>query len=342
MNLRKWLHGFNMLGNRISNVTVDEPTAAGNPVPLDYLQESQTYDTAPATSQHSSPVMPWATNLQNLSLKPLLDKVLFPTVPAIWAEPVFASVKLTVLGEYYTQAEKHLLMTSVPKTMRLDYVITPNDRVSGVVAVLVVTKVGGATQTFNSTTTSDTTGTVNFTFDFENIQSIALTKVWQASSVVKNDNYGNPSKPSEYNSPYTLSYDVWALIQDKNIVTPPVIYINIGNSETGYDSGLSATTLYTDLISWTKDKRFFLQPGNSNAYTILIPTSLLNSAKLYALFGGQNLEIDDEMLAPGISGRTTTNITYFGATVPYTVCTLDFGYFDVQTNLDFQFVALGL
>jgi hypothetical protein len=341
MNLRKWLHGFNMMGNKISNVTVDEPTIAAHPVPLDYLQESQNYDTAAAIAQGDSPVMPWAKGLGNQSLKPLLDKVLFPVVNPVWTEPVFTSVKLTVLGEYYTQSDKHLLMTSVQKSMRLDYTMAVNDRVSGVVAVLVVTKVGGAQQSFNSTTTSDSNGTVNFTFDFENIQSIALTKVWQASSAVKNDNYGNPYKPVEYNSPYTLSYDVWELIQDRNVVTPPVIYLNIGNSETGYDTGLSSTTNYTDLLSWAKDKRFFLQPGDSNAYTILIPTALLSSTKLYGIFNGENIEIGDDMLVPAASGLKTLTLSYFGAQVPYTVCTLDFGYFAAQTNLDFQFVALG-
>jgi hypothetical protein len=337
MNLKKIFHGFNMMGNRISAVTVDEPTAAAHPVPLDYLQESQTYDTAAAVAQEDSPIMPWVTQAQNQSIKPLLDKILFPIVNPIWAEPIFQDVKLTVIGEYFIQSGVHLLFESVQKTMRLDYSIAPGDRTSGVTALLTVTKNDLTTQVFNSTTTSDTNGTINFTFSFENILSMVISKVWVPSSAVKNDNYGNPYKPSEFNSNYTSTFDAFDLLEETNVVSPPMIYKALSD-EIGYDTGLSSTTAYSALSSWSKDKRFFLQPGG-NLFVVLIPTELYDNCLIYAIYGNENQPIEKAFLIPSVSGLTDITVPYFGSNVAYKVCTIDFGYFAAQTNLDFQFIA---
>jgi hypothetical protein len=337
MRLKKIFHGFNMNGNKIAAATVDEPTLAGNPVPLDYLQESQTYDTDAAETQEDSPVLPWAKQVQGKSLKPLLDQILFPIVNPIWTEPIFHDVKLTVIGEYFTAANKHLLFLSGQRTMRLNYLITPGDRISGVTARLTVTKNDNSTQIFNSTTTSDTDGTVNFTFDFTDIKSMVLSKVWQASTATKNDNYGNPYKPVEFNSNYTSAFDVWSLLNATNVVSSPMLYRAI-TDETGYDAGITDPTNFTSLIGWTTDKSFFLQPGN-NMFTVLIPEDLFDNCFIYAIFGNDNQLVDKSFLAPSVEGITAFGLNYFGDTIPYRCCTIDFGWFAAQQQLDFQYIA---
>lgn len=341
-NKKKIFRGFDMQGNRISNVLVDTPALAANPANKGYVDESQNYDTAAVVAQQDSPVMPWAKGLANLGLKQLLDKVLFPTVNPIWNEPVFTNVKLTVLGEYFTKPDIHLLFTSGQKTMRVEYVINPGDRLSGVIANLVITKNDNTTQSFGSTTTSDTNGTINFTFDFTNIKSMVLSKVWQPSTVVKNDNYGQPYKPAEFNTNYTSTFDVFALLQQNNVVSPPIIYKSIA-SETGYDAGLSAEVDFTTLTGFTTDKRVYLQPNVQNMFLLLIPKELLTSCKFYGILnsGADHALIDEDWLKPSVNGVTDFTLDYFGDQYDYTACTFDFGNYQAQTTIDFQFVLNG-
>jgi hypothetical protein len=335
-NKEEIYQSLDMRGNRISNFVVDEPTAAQNPVPLDYLEESQTYDTAAVESQNNSPVMSWAKNLKNLTLKPLLDAVIFPIVNPIWTEPTFTGIRLTVIGELFIQAGVHLLFEGSQKTMRLDYSIVPGDRISGVTAVLKITKNDGTFVTFNSTTTSDIGGTINFTFDFTDIASMVISKVWQPSSAVKNDNYGNPFKPAEFNTNYTSSFDALALLEEGNVVSPPMVYKTL-TDETLYSAGLTASMNFASLPGFVSDKRFFLQPGN-NQFVVLIPTALYNNCEIFAIFSDDNVPIPKSVLTPSGS-FLSMEITYFGVIEDYTVCTVDFGFFAVQTNVDLQFIV---
>jgi hypothetical protein len=178
---------------------------------------------------------------------------------------------------------------------------------------------------------------VNFTFDFENIQKIELTKMFNPTTLNKTDNYGQPSKPPAFTQQYLLKYDLWKLIQDTNIVVNP-IFNKLINNEADYSTGLVDNMVHTDLVGYAIDKRLYLRTG-SNIFSILVPQDIYDNYTAYALLPvGSPLEIDNSMFVPTGNDIKVLNINYLGSVIPYVCCTFDFGYFPAQGTLDIQFV----
>lgn len=347
MNFRKVFFGLDFRNNKIINTKTNTPTDPEHIVPKNYVDVNTTYDTNTAQTQQNPPKFPWITNVYNKTFKQIFDELFFPVILPTYQNPTFNSMKISVFDEYSVSGSKKAIFEDRITKFRIDYKISASDRISGLVPSIIVTNNSGGISTFNGTETSDTEGFIEWEFLWRDVQSIVLRKVFQESTTIKTDNYGNQYIPVDFTINYNLDFDVLNFILKNFILYPPILYYHdsVENYATIIDNIIDGDELTHGLIEpqlsmFIKDRRFIVD-GNNNTYIFGIPEPLYNKSNIIVHKNLEQHEIDFGMLDDGYIGADTgTNIktlSYNGRNIKYFFGTLNFGYYTEPKTINLQF-----
>ena len=80
---------YDFVGNKILNVKVNTPTDNEHPTNKGYVDINDTYDTT-LSQKPVSTKFNWVTNINNLKIKTVLDKLLYPVVNPVYENPSFS------------------------------------------------------------------------------------------------------------------------------------------------------------------------------------------------------------------------------------------------------------
>lgn len=271
MDFKKIRLGFDMRRNKIINSNVDNPTSNKEISNKEYVDLGDKFDTVNATTKPISTKFTWMTNLGNLSIKTVLDKLLFPVVYPVYINPTLKKYTITNFGESNNIQGNFI-------NGKLYYEISSSSRTPTINYKLVV-KYNDATEVEFSDSTS--IGNITFNFVWGNIESIKLKQVF-TPAIVQNDSEGNPFIDSNFATTYDFSYsfDQYEFEKEFNIskgiyhklnITPA----NLNGFINGNEADLKTAFIFNNMINLETQLVTDTQ-GNPNNTLLLIHESLIN------------------------------------------------------------------
>ncbi len=345
-NFKKIWFGLDFRNNKLINAKTNTPTDSEHIAPKSYVDTNTTYDTSKAQTHQNPPKFPWITNVYNKSFKQIFDDLFFPIINPTYTNPSFNNMKINVIDEFTIQGGKKGIFEDRINKFRIDYKISGSDRISGIVPKIIVENNSGTIYEFNGTETSDTEGFIEWEFLWRDIASITLRKVFEESSVTKNDNYGTPYIPVEFTINYNLDFDILNFITKNYLLFPPVLFFKDEDEEYVtiiddiVDEDLLSGAGTTSLNLFTKDRKFIVN-GNNNLYIFGIPEPLYSKSDLIMHIGLSQQHLDFSMLDDGYIGAETGDniktLVYFDRNIKYFFGTIDLGYYESPKNVNLQF-----
>lgn len=347
MNIKNTFRSWNFRNNKIINAKVDTPIEDSHIAPKIYVDENTTYNTNKSNDYQNPFKFNWITNVTGKSFKQIFDELFFPRIIPDYINPTFINVNIKADDEYYVTNKKAIFQGRI-NNFKLNYEITESDRISGLTPSIIIVDNNNNSTIINGTETSDISGTIEFSFNYKNIQSIILRKVFEETNITKYDSYNDiVSIPLAFSINYNLDFDLLSLINSTFEVYPPMIIYKIPNGdnfsevfvEIQNNGDLSSTTIppYQHLI---KDRQIIID-GDNNLYLIGIPSPLYNKAEIIVHTNLSKQTIDSSMLDDGyIGSENDSNIVtlnYFGVPYKYFFGSLNFGYFSEPKTINFQF-----
>ena len=160
MFFKKIRQGLDMRRNKIINTFVDNPIEPKEISNKEYVDLGDKYDTTISINKQNSTKFNWVTNVGNLTIKQVLDKLLFTVVYPVYVNPTLKQFKLINLGESNNVIGNYI-------NGDLYYEINPSDRNRTINYKLVVKYVDNSEIIFEDITSS---GKITFNFIWNNIQ----------------------------------------------------------------------------------------------------------------------------------------------------------------------------
>jgi hypothetical protein len=199
----KIFQSFNLFGNKVLNVRVEDATDPLHPVNKQFLDERTTYNTVKANTYQNPFLFPLMRNVYGMQYKPLLDDLLFPRVLPVYINPTVKLIDFCLNNYEQFYKNKWLTLNNKSIIFSLKVEFTNNDRLPSATPYL----------TINGQNIQPTTYTVT-SASFEKI-SIVLTssttfiinRLFLASSI-KKDSYGDNYIPSDFMTTYLLTLDL--------------------------------------------------------------------------------------------------------------------------------------
>jgi hypothetical protein len=330
MNIRAIWKSYDFRGNKILNAKVNTPVQDGEIAPKSYVDKTTKFDTVKSNQFPSgSPKFSWLNfSLKDKTFKELFDDLFFPVIAPVYTEVVFEKVKVTAINEYGTN-----LFLGRLTQFNIDYIINRGDRQSTVIPKIKVTTKEPITVTEHSGTSSSNTSNFNFTINLANIDKIELVKTFQKATT-KNDNYGVPVIPLNFNVNYDATYDVLQNIKQNYDFKSPIIYRKLTPTENATtivslinDSDSLSTPVASILTTFVRDRKLFTTADSNNNFLFgieknIFKDSLMNVKITDSVDQVSNFDISQTMLT--LFGEKI--IKYFGEDGTYTFFTIDFGY----------------
>lgn len=272
---------YNFIGNKILNAKVNTPTDNEHIASKGYVDANDTYDTT--LSQKSvSTKFNWVTNVNNLKIKAVLDKLLYPVVNPVYVNPTFDMNIFSLNTDAFIEDET--------VQGRLIYDIKNPDRnILATKTILTITDINNVATTFQSADTI-LNGFIEFELKVNKIQQVKITKEF-GIAIVKNDSDGNPFIDNNFNTNYTLTKtftkDQFVSELHLHKILPTIYHIgnfDKTNIQTFLDKNVSE---FANTVDFTLATYSDVEPLKST-YLILIHPALLNEQFMVRGYNLQN------------------------------------------------------
>ena len=270
MFFKKFRVGLDMRSNKIINSNVDNPVTDNNISNKIYVDIGDKFDTVNATTKPISTKFNWITNVGNLPIKTVLDRLLFPVVNPTYTNPVLKNYTIYNLGENTNVIGGNI-------NGRLLFEISNTTRTPTLKYKLIIRYNDTSEVIFEDINSSNI---IDFNFIWDNISSIKLKQVFSPAPI-QNDSDGNPFVDSNFSTTYDFEYsfNLNDFIKQFNITKSIYSLGNITQSNLdGYlnstENNLKTSFNYGNLI--TLETQLTNNLNDLNNILILVHESLIN------------------------------------------------------------------
>lgn len=268
MFFKKLRIGLDMRGNKIINTNVDNPISNKEISNKEYVDLGDTFNTQNSIIKQNSTKFNWMTNLGNLSIKQVLDKLLFPIIYPTYKNPILNNYKIYNLGEKSNVFGDYI-------NGKLIFNIDNGDRNPTLNYKLIITYLNNNQNIFETSN-----NIILFNFNFKDISSIKLKQIYSPVSI-KNDSDGNPYLDNNFLTTYDFEYsfEIEEFINIFNINKSIYYHLNIDNNNlntflNSTEQNIKNNFNFGNLINLEYQNQNDLT--NKNNTLILIHESLLN------------------------------------------------------------------
>lgn len=269
-NFEKFFKSLDFLGNRIKNVKVDQPTNDEHVVPKSYVDLRTIYNTLKSSLYVNPFKLSWVKEPHNKQLNEVIDDILFPRVNPEYFNPFFKSFK-------FTKEESSIIFISVTNNgFKIAYDINTGDRFLNQAPKVVITDdMDNVTNIVMSN--SNLKNEEIFNINWSNIQKIEFIAVFNPTTIVKQDTYGDDFVPEEFETIYELKYDLLELITETTLISPKLLYRkiyltdNIDNIIEDTIQYTEASELITNVDYFSFHKQLTVFEGLDNQFLMIIP-----------------------------------------------------------------------
>lgn len=236
MFIKKIYQSLDFLGNRLLNVKVNTPNETKNSKDFqkpeyeeekdfvankEYVDKVNTYDSPLVTKHKSSTIFKWVQNIDNLTIKEVLEKLLFPKQTALYEDPTINRVS-TVFDDNIPKLAyngKIIIFDDRSNTLirkyRVRIKLNQGDRVSGNASQLIFTLPDNTElKRVSATDTNETLQVFEFEAALNSKIKVTFERLYTGTKEIKKDSYGNPA-PIE-NPNWKFTEDITELFFDKN------------------------------------------------------------------------------------------------------------------------------
>ena len=268
---KKIKHGLNLVGNKIINAKVDNPTQNEHISNKQYVDLGDKYDTTLATTKPVSTKFNWVNNVGNTTIKSTLDKLLFPIVYPIYYNP-------TLISYQFISINTSNFFNSFING-KLIFNIDNGDRHTTVKYKLIIKVINQVELIFESI--DKDTLEINFNFLWKNIEYIKLTQIFTPVDI-KNDSDEQPYIDNNFNSTYDFEYIFEIPKIEKELNIKKQLLSKLGETESNVLLNLSKdeSTLKQEFITGNTINLISQVSSNTstlNSCTLLIHESQINS-----------------------------------------------------------------
>lgn len=309
--IKKIYQSLDFLGNRLLNVKVNTPKETKNSKDFqkpeyskekdfvankEYVDKVNTYDSPLVTKHKSSTVFKWVQNIDNLTIKEVLEKLLFPKQTALYEDPTIDTVS-TILDDNSSKLAyngKIIIFDDRSNTLIRKYKVSvklnQGDRVSGNTSQLIFTLPDNTElKRVSATNTNETLQEFEFEAALNSKVKVTFERLYTETKEVKKDSYGNPAPIENPNWKFTEDITNLFLPESKFVFKPCIFYGIILNNLSGIET--SKDTMYLKNYSYiykNTDCIFDIYvPKNTLEFYIKIykhnSTELVFSDKIYSV-----------------------------------------------------------
>lgn len=203
--IKKIFHGLNLNGHKIVDAVVDIPIKTTDIVNKEYVDDENTFDTVLANDRIDSDRFEDVVAVKDNPIKEVLDKILFPVITPLYINPIIDSIDCKLLnGQINLLFEGGMTNTKIRLFVKFNEEVV-FDRTAINKGIVTITYDDLSTTTFESVFINEVYDIIDFEIlDIDNITTIAYTREYSDATTIKNDNYGNPSIPSEFTTNHTI------------------------------------------------------------------------------------------------------------------------------------------
>lgn len=293
--IKKIYQSLDLLGNRIKNVRVDTQKETRNSSEIgtaeynktkeyaankEYVDQVSKYDSPLVTKHKSSKVFDWVQNINNKTIKEVLEILLFPKIPPTYIDAMFDSLTVVVNNNqtpkiksqpniYGNCGFKYLVYDDSERTLvnhfHVEVKLTPNDRLSGIASQLVFKDSNNVElRRVTATDTNENLQIFDFDYPLTSDTKIYLERKYTAGKQVKKDTRNEDSPIANTN---------WTLIV--NVTEWFHKYIGFEQCYLISDNILDLKSPSTKLNGLSKKNVISISAGTNNIYDIAIPENII-------------------------------------------------------------------
>lgn len=339
--IQKIYKSLDFTGNRIKNLRVDTPEETINSENIgnqhynevkdfvankEYVDKVSSYDSPLVKKFGKSLVFDWVTNINNKSIKEVLEILLFPRIKPKYIDATVDSVNVTI-NENKTpkRKNKYLVFDDAQRTLTNHYYIeiqlNPNDRVSTKAGQLLIYNADNSevVKTVTATDTNETVQKFEFDFQLNSSNKIFFERLYTEAKSVKKDTRNEDS--SIENPNWVLKTDITKEIHS---------HISFETCYLFSDFKDSLTAEVTPTGNLTRHN-FILIPANTKCIIdVALPVkNLIGKLKAVYYDESNNLKYSESLPLFKSKNLITVDDT------EYTLNRYYLGYFEKETKLYF-------
>lgn len=346
--IKKIFRSYDFKNNRILNAKVETPEHEKHIANKKFVDDALTYDTEKAILYKNPFKQWWMVNVQNKSLKVLLDDLLFPRIVPTYENPTLAFNYTLIDNSYFfpiagINRTKYVVNIGLEVTGKFHYHLIINDREPNLnPARLIIQYPDETSQTFNSVN-NNTSGFVEFTYKVTPGTVFIFEKGFLAAEP-KQDTYGENSVPAEFADTYRVNVDV-----TNDINSTMVYFDSMFISAIRMEEGIPEYLPEDVPLQFSMDNKLNFSADSEGIFDILIPKSIRDKSAIYdfpivaKLFQVTNGGVNNIFLTEvkleweWLTHYTNGDIIEFAGT-EYVKCQFNFGIypFNVRVELDFS------
>lgn len=317
MKFQKIWQSLDFRNNKVINAKTDLPTHEDHIVPQKYVDSKTIYNTQKVLDYINPFKLDWVKNPVNKSFLALFDDIFFPLILPEYINPVFNFCKINKTDSAIIYKD------TVNNNFLLSWDINESDRFLNQVPKIVITNINNNVTDIPVDSTS-LIGTKTFSVNWSEIQKIEFVAIFNPTTLVKQDSYGDDYVPGDFQTIYTLKFNLFEALQENHLITPPILYRKVLTTD-NIETLIDATELITtsaeliNTLSYIKtNKQINLLSGADNYFILLIPK---------IVYDKYLLTINGDIIPHSLLIRNTiTNID----NVEYYLNTFDLGYYEEQ------------
>ena len=339
--IQKIYKSLDFTGNRIKNLRVDTPEETINSEDIgnqhyneikefvankEYVDKVSNYDSPLVKKFGKSLVFDWVTNINNKSIKEVLEILLFPRIKPKYIDATVNSVNV-IINENKTpkRKNKYLVFDDAQRTLTNHYYIeihlNPNDRISTKAGQLLIYNDDNS-EVIKAVTATDTNETVQkFEFDFQlnSSNKIFFERIYTEAKSVKKDTQNEDS--SIENPNWVLKTDITKDIHSNISFETCYLFSNFKDS-------LTSEITPTGNLS---KHNFILIPANTKCIIdVALPVkNLIGKLKAAYYDKSNNLKYSESL--PLFKSQNLITVD----DIEYTLNRYYLGYFEKETKLYF-------
>lgn len=339
--IQKIYKSLDFTGNRIKNLRVDTPEETTNSENIgnqhynevkdfvankEYVDKVSSYDSPLVKKFGKSLVFDWVTNINNKSIKEVLEILLFPKIKPKYIDATVDSVNV-IINENKTpkRKNKYLVFDDAQRTLTNHYYIeiqlNPNDRVSTKAGQLLIYNADNSevVKTVTATDTNETVQKFEFDFQLNSSNKIFFERLYTEAKSVKKDTRNEDS--SIENPNWVLKTDITKEIHSHISFETCYLFSNFKDSLTAEITPTGNLTRHN----------FILIPANTKCIIdVALPVkNLIGKLKAAYYDESNNLKYSESLPLFKSKNLITVDDT------EYTLNRYYLGYFEKETKLYF-------
>lgn len=220
VSIKQIFQSFDFKNNKIFNAKVDTPTDSKHIANKEFVDNVTILNSTKANNYHTPFVFTWVGNIFGMNYKDLLDNLFFPRINPVYNNPTLDYKNFWIENvktlNFPGDINKFQLYYNQSFPINFQYIITPNDRVSGIVPYIKIIDINNNISTYNGTSISETEGYIAFNLQYKPDLRIFFCRNY-LPAIIKTDTYGDASIPEEFQTNYIFEEDITAFFGQKTI-----------------------------------------------------------------------------------------------------------------------------